>query len=395
MDQRSPPRAPDRFAPYNAERQSPYSPTFARRIALLAALACSALLALISPVAEGAKPAKKASAAKQAPTPRSVGKAGQAQRAAAAGDVSGKKPRVPRIAPDLRSAQILKFDQSELGTTLSIRLKNGMFPCPGKPYDDDTTIVFIPKYFRQTGHVDLLVHFHGHHGLAAQKMLDHDLREQFHEAGRNALLVMPQGPQNATDSSGGKLERPGMYRKFLYEIMAVLKSNAATTALGSAKISGNARLGLTAISSHSGGYKVTARIIAHGGYPVQEIYLFDSLYGNVDAYANWLHRKGTKLISWYVVDTPARLNRELMARLRQAKIRWIHEEVEGTLSRWQLMNGRAVFIHTDIQHGRTPYKHHNLREALLASGFRKARGAPATDWYKSVKGPRPVIERKP
>lgn len=395
MDQRIPTWAPDRFARSTTERQSLCGLAVARRVALLATFACTTLIALGIPAAEGANAAKKANAAKQTETPPLVGKATPAQRAGAAGGIAGKKPRVPRVAPDLRSAQIVKFDQSELGTTLSIRLKNGMFPCPGKPYDDDTTLVFIPKYFRQTAHVDLLVHFHGHHGLAAQKMLDHDLREQFHEAGRNALLVMPQGPQNATDSSGGKLERPGMYRKFLYEIMGVLKSNAATTALGSARIGSNARLGLTAISSHSGGYKVTARIIAHGGYPVQEIYLFDSLYGNVDAYANWLHRKGTKLISWYVVDTPARLNRELMARLRQAKIRWIHEEVEGTLSRWQLMNGRAVFIHTDIQHGRTPYKHHNLREALLASGFRKARGAPATDWYKSVKGPRPVIERKP
>ena len=346
-------------------------------------------------VATGAGPPHSAHAAAHKASSASAAPEVVAPTKAAA--KAGPKPKPLKPKPDTRSLQVIDTARSAEGVTLHFKLAKGPFPCPGKPYTDDTTIVFIPKHFRATGTIDMLVHFHGHHGLIAQKMLDHDLREQVYESGRNIVLVMPQGPQNATDSSGGKLEGRGAFQRFLDEVLAVLKSQAATTALASSALGKKAKLGAMAISSHSGGYKVTAKILNDGGYPVREIYLFDSLYGELDAYLDWLSAKvrGRKLISWYVIDTPARLNKALMGKLRKAGVKVLHEPVEGSLTKWQLMNGRAIFIHTDIQHGRTPYKHHNMRDALFASAFRRSTGAPQSDWYKLLKVPRPIVERKP
>jgi len=318
-------------------------------------------------------------------------------KATSAGPSARAKGKAKAPPKDTASIKITKVVKTDEGTTLFVAMDHGPFPAAGRPYTNNTTLVFVPKFFRSTGSVDMLVHFHGHHGMIEQKMVDHDLREQVFESGRNIVIAMPQGPENATDSSGGKLERRGAFQKFVQELIAVLRSPKATQELGAAALPRKARHGAIAISSHSGGYKVTAAILRHGGIAVKEIYLFDSLYGDVATYADWISAKvrGRKLISWYVVETPARLNKQLIAKLRAAKVRVAHETNEGTLSRGQLMNGRAVFIRTEIQHGRTPYKHHNLREALFASGFRAAKGRPATDWYQRLKGPRPVEQRKP
>src|SRR5215472_1387232 len=64
-------------------------------------------------------------------------------------------------------------------------------------YSDSTVGLFIPKGFRETNRVDVVVHFHGWRNDVAGVLNRYKLIEQFVESGRNAILVVPQGPRNA------------------------------------------------------------------------------------------------------------------------------------------------------------------------------------------------------
>ena len=66
--------------------------------------------------------------------------------------------------------------------------------------------VFIPKGFRETGTIDFLIHFHGWQNEVTNVLPRYQLLEQVVESRRNVILVVPQGPRNASDSFGGKLE---------------------------------------------------------------------------------------------------------------------------------------------------------------------------------------------
>src|ERR1700736_5363543 len=81
-------------------------------------------------------------------------------------------------------------------------------------YADDTVAIFIPKGFRETGRIDFVVHFHGWKNHVEGVLRHYKLIEQLVESGRNAVLVVPQGPHDAPDSFGGKLEDPDGFNRF-------------------------------------------------------------------------------------------------------------------------------------------------------------------------------------
>src|SRR5262249_45625656 len=84
-------------------------------------------------------------------------------------------------------------------------------------YNDRTVAIFIPKGFRETGTIDFGVHFHGWRNHVDEVLRRYQLLEQMAESGRNAVLVVPQGPRDAPDSFGGKLEDPDGFRRFMDE----------------------------------------------------------------------------------------------------------------------------------------------------------------------------------
>src|SRR5260370_12273245 len=107
------------------------------------------------------------------------------------------------------------------GQLLLVRLPTAPFPHPQRAeghkykeqffsaaehYTNDTVAIFIPKGFRETGRIDFVVHFHGWQNNVEGVLKRYQLIEQLIASGRNAVLIMPQGPYNASDSFGGKLE---------------------------------------------------------------------------------------------------------------------------------------------------------------------------------------------
>lgn len=293
------------------------------------------------------------------------------------------------------------IEQGKRGTTFTLALKHSMFPAPGSRWRDPTTLVFVPSHFRvlDDQRVDTVVHFHGHKTTAAEAMKKHQLREQLDDSRQNAILVMPQGPVRAVDSNGGKLDRPGGLVRFLSEVRTTLQRPEAAKALAAAHLPASARIGALCISAHSGGFGVTARCLKHGGYDVNEVYLFDALYGEVAAYLDWvLERRSQsaarlrhKLVSYYAGGKPRTNNLTLMRSLKQHGVDVLHEEREGQLSRAEITKGRAVFIRTRIDHSRLTYQSNGLRDCLYASSLRRRL---ESDWFADKDGER-EIDRRP
>lgn len=295
-----------------------------------------------------------------------------------------------------RHRKVREVQSGELGTTLLLELDAAPFPCKGASYDDRTVLVFVPAHYRAPtdGGIDALVHFHGHNSTTEATVKAHQLREQLAESKQNALLVAPQGPVNATDGSGGKLERPGGLARLLTEVVTVLQTSRVRTALGPAALGKKSRPGIACLSAHSGGYRVAASCLRLGGVDVRETYLFDALYGEVEAYRDWVvagtGKRRHKLISYYVGGAVREKNLELMAELERLGVRCDHETRPGQLTRAELVKGRALFLASALSHTGITHELNGLRDCLLASGLRRNL---ETDWFDSKDTPRPLDAR--
>ena len=99
--------------------------------------------------------------------------------------------------------------------------KTNIFPAE-KHYRDHTVAIFIPKNFRVEPKIDFVIHFHGWHNNVTNVLRQYELPQQLIASGKNAILIVPQGPRNAPDSFGGKLEDTDGFKRFLDEAMATL-----------------------------------------------------------------------------------------------------------------------------------------------------------------------------
>lgn len=296
-------------------------------------------------------------------------------------------------------SKIRNIERHKLGLTFKLALDNAPFPFAGSPHKDPTVMVFVPAHYRLPSHreVDVVVYFHGHHGNAERTVTGHALREQLCDSKQNAVLVVPQGPWMAPDSSGGKLDEKGGFAKMLAEVRKTMSGSAASDALGQASLAGASRVGMLCVAAHSGGYKVAANCLKHGGVNVNEVYLFDALYSHVDVFHAWVvarkdksGRDRHKLMSFYQGGTSKELNMELLKRLEASGIRCLHETKAGQLSRADLTKGRAVFMGGAAAHHAAAFGQNNLRDCLFASGLTRT---IESNWFEKKGEPRAIDVR--
>jgi hypothetical protein len=286
--------------------------------------------------------------------------------------------------------------------TLALDLDHAPFPAPGSPYQDRTVFAFVPRHHRvgRDSRVSVVVHFHGHNTTAERALVAHELREQLFESKQNAILLVPQGPVLAPDSSCGKLEAPGGLARMLYDALAALHGpeGPAAKALGPAGVGASAQIGTVCLSAHSGGYHAAAACLRNGGVDVNEVYLFDALYGESDVFRDWViagkgrsMRHRHKLVSYYgAYAATEAVSQKLLADLERASVRCAYEKVEGTLSREDITQSEAVFVRTSLSHGGVTHELNALRDCLYASGLtRRLR----TAWFDQKVGAR-VLERR-
>jgi predicted esterase len=199
---------------------------------------------------------------------------------------------------------------AQTGKTIRFSSANAMFPDTaranghdynGKHYDvganysDSSIFIYVPKHFSPKAKINLVFWFHGWGNNIDTANKQYQLLEQFDASARNAIFVFPEGPKNAPDSYGGKLEQQTIFQALVKEVGEKLAENkiikAKKFSLDDYDIS---------LAGHSGAYRVISRII--NKTPVNEVILFDAMYGGNDAYLEWLSVAEHRFINIYTKD---------------------------------------------------------------------------------------------
>ncbi|MFZ5515997.1 MAG: serine hydrolase [Candidatus Zhuqueibacterota bacterium] len=195
------------------------------------------------------------------------------------------------------------------GEWTRIFLTHGLFPHPARMsghryqetffpadphYLDSSAVIFVPKGFYETDRgVDVIVHFHGWNNDVLNVMEKFDLFQQLIASQKNAILVLAQGPYRASDSHGGTMEDADGLKRFIDEIVLILKNERRIV---------QPRAGNVILSAHSGGYRPAIFSVERGGLSerIAEVFLFDAFYGETERLIPWLlSDKGHRLRSIY------------------------------------------------------------------------------------------------
>ena len=229
-------------------------------------------------------------------------------------------------------------------------------------YSDSTVAIFVPKNFQPTDKVDFLVHFHGWRHTVAGTLDEYQLISQFAASGKNAVLIVPQGPYNSPDSFGGKLEDTNGFKNFMMEAVATLKGSGVLAQT-------NFEIGNIILSGHSGGYHVMAAILDHGGLSqnIRETWLFDALYGNTENFTAWQKRENGRLLDIYTDHggTEGETS-NLMATLKTNSVSFFFNE-DTNATPPELQTNHLVFLHSDLVHNDVVAKRGTFREFLQTS----------------------------
>lgn len=264
------------------------------------------------------------------------------------------------------SAQSFETRYAAIGSTVMLHLANTPFPAAARDsghtygarffpaalhYRDSSVGVFIPKGFRADRPVDIAVHIHGWGNNVDSVFAQFRIAEQLVASGRNALLVVPQGPKNAPDSFGGKLEEPGRFKAFMQELVDSLVRRGVLT---------GHEVRSVVLSGHSGAYRMISFILAQGGLndKIREVYLFDALYGQVEKYFTWVRSGAGRFVCIYADSGGTRETTEtFMKQLEDSSVAIVRRE-EAPLPNVpsplvtdnDLRTKRVVFIHSDLTH---------------------------------------------
>ena len=240
------------------------------------------------------------------------------------------------------------------------RTRNGQFYSAAEHYADSTVAMFIPKNFRATDKIDFVVHFHGWGNTVAGTLEQYNLVQQFCDSGKNAILIVPEGPHNAPDSFGGKLEDTNGFKIFMTEAMKKLRASGAAGKK-------NFEIGNVILSGHSGGYHVMAAIVDRGGMPIKEAWLYDALYGNTENFVAWQKREKGRMMNIYTDHGGTKGESEnLMGGYKTNSVNFISlEETNSVLK--DLAKSKIVFIHTDLTHNEVIFRRGEFSQFLKTS----------------------------
>ena len=281
------------------------------------------------------------------------------------------------IASGTAAAQPLTERYADIGTMIVTTSDHAMFPhekraaghtYEGKAYpadvhySDRTVAIFVPKGFRAGDATSLVFYFHGWRNNVDDTFAKFRDAEQLAASGVNAVLVLAEGPKNAPDSFGGKLEETGAFSSLVSDVLGVLKARGVIE---------STRPGSIVLAGHSGAYRVMAFILTRGGLTanIREVYLFDALYGQSEKFAHWIDRFPGKLIDIYTAEGGTRdQSLDLMDDLRAWDIPFVAVP-ESAASQELLRKNRLVFIDSALEHNDVVAKNQQLRAFLAASGL--------------------------
>ena len=227
-------------------------------------------------------------------------------------------------------------------------------------YNDSSIAVFIPDHFVPNETVDLVFYFHGWGNSIHESIEKFDLLQQFSNSSTNAVFVFPEGPRDAPDSFGGRLEERDIFKALVGDVLAFLQHQ---------KKIGTIHPGKIVLAGHSGAYRVISSILNRGGLTenIEEVYLFDALYAQSENYAHWLEKYDGRFIN---ITTPNGGTKSNSADLVDNFNDWVipNKRIDGNdVSVEALSEERVVTIFTSLGHSEVinPYFELCLRSSDL------------------------------
>jgi hypothetical protein len=281
------------------------------------------------------------------------------------------------LASGSAAAQPLTERYADIGTMIVTTSDHTMFPhekraqghtYEGKAYpadvhySDRTVAIFVPKGFRAGDATNLVFYFHGWRNNVDDTFAKFRVAEQLAASGVNAVLVLAEGPKNAPDSFGGKLEETGVFSNLVSDVLGALKARGVV---------GNTRPGSIILAGHSGAYRVMAFILTRGGLTanIREVYLFDALYGQSEKFAHWIDRFPGKLVDIYTAEGGTRdQSLDFMDDLRAWDVPFAAVP-ESAVTQDLLRKNRLVFIESALEHDDVVAAKEQFRAFLAASSL--------------------------
>jgi hypothetical protein len=210
-------------------------------------------------------------------------------------------------------------------------------------YDDSSVLLVVPQGLDVSKTVDLVFWFHGWHNNIDTALRFYGLADQFAASGRNAVLVLPEAAKNAADSYGGKMRQEGMFNLLVADVVDALRREGIVPA--------GAAAGHVVLAGHSGAYSVMADILNHGRQPVDEVFLFDALYGRVPIYLNWAVAEPHHFVHWFTNTGygPDKMSDTMMLALSKRRVDFGLCE-EASVSADVLRGSRILFVHSPREH---------------------------------------------
>ncbi len=241
---------------------------------------------------------------------------------------------------------------------------NGTLYTAAEHYHDSTVAIFVPQGFRPGAATNFVVHFHGWSNNVDSVLSQYRLIEQFCASRVNAILVVPQGPRNAPDSYGGRLEDPDGFKRFIGNVMSVLRSD---------HIVRSSRVGKIVLTGHSGAYHAISYILMRGGLTsrISDVILFDALYGQTEKYVHWIDASHGNMRLIYTDQGGTKEETEL---LMEDLTGWhvpFYASTDTTFSRRSLGASRLAFLFTNLPHNDVVAKREAFRLFLEVSALPK------------------------
>jgi hypothetical protein len=155
---------------------------------------------------------------------------------------------------------------------------------------------------------------------------------------------LPETARDAPDSYGGKLEQPGMFKNLVNDVLGQLKTK---NLVPSKAVAGNILL-----CGHSGAFRAIAFILQNGHMPVNEVFLFDALYSQVDKFIAWIvGDQSHHFIHWY---TNQGGGTDIMSDTMMLQLKSLHRDFalteENMTNADTIKNNRILFVHSLREH---------------------------------------------
>lgn len=183
----------------------------------------------------------------------------------------------------------------------------------------------------------MVFYFHGWNDKLVYIPPTYKIISQFAASHKNAILVIPQGPKLAPDSFWGHFEKKEGFKKYVNEVIGKLYRKKKIT---------TDRIGKLVLAGHGASYRVIGYILMRGemSRKIQEVYLFDGLYGELEKYIYWFTFYGGRFASVFTQRKDVlRTNMRLIEDLDGWKVAYLFKK-EKDMQEKELLENRLVFI---------------------------------------------------